>query len=112
MHISGYPVGGMTVDEATRWVAGHPLARRRVSDGDDQTVSAVVPVELDAGGWYLQLPWPVLRRLRMSGRTDMLAAVEFRYADRAAAEQAAGWINEWSVEVGVMLDDDFAEDDE
>lgn len=105
-------VAGMTVDEAARWVANHPLAGRRVSDGDDQSIRAVVPVESDAGGWYLQLPWPVLRRLRMSGPTDMLAAALDRYSDRAEAEQAAGWINEWSVAAGVMLDDDWDDDDE
>lgn len=69
---------------------------------DNQTSRAVLPVEADAGGWHLQVPWPVLRSLRMSGPPGMLVAVEDRYPDRAAAETAAGWINEWSAEEGVV----------
>lgn len=63
---------------------------------NNQTSRVVLPVEADAGGWHLQVPWPVLRRLRMSGPPGLLAAVEDRYPDRAAAETAAGRINEWN----------------
>lgn len=61
---------------------------------DNQISRAVLSVEADAGGWHLQVPWPALRSLRMSGPPGLLVAVEDRYPDRA--ETAAGRINEWN----------------